>query len=409
MISLARLMSVLLLLFAGWRVFCQLAALEISRLYPTVEGFEQAVRWDPQGPEYHYRLGLIHRDNPEHRDLERSSRYVERATQLSPHTWWYWLELGKSYGVAAESTRAERAYLQAVELNPKDPEYRWTLANFYLREGRLDEALPQFEQTLALNRTDYIQGTLALLWKAGFASDDVLSVWPKDKESRLVLVGFLVEQSKLQALSTPQMTSLIDQQWHELLASPNHPTLVEGEFYVRYLMEKKRFREVRRAWVRLNRRDAFETRIWNGQFGLPLSGRVLGWRRDTSRITRNEETKVLRIEFDGTENVSFNGLQQIVVVEPREKYEFSFRARSEELSTEQGLYFEVVSGSVLLQTKPVLGTTPWTVYSGRFELPGDTQLVTVRLRRRPSRRIDNKFSGVLWLDWVKMERQVERQ
>ena len=328
MISVVRLVTVLLLLLAGWRVFCQLAALEISRLYPSVEGFEQAVRWDPQGPEYHYRLGLIHRDNPEHRDLELSNRYLERATQLSPYTWWYWLELGKSYGVGAESARAERAYLRAVELNPRDPEYRWALANFYLREGRLDEVLPQFEQTLNLDRTDYIEATLALLWKAGFSADDVLGVWPKDKQALLVLTRFLVEQSRLQpSVSTSQLTSLIDERWNELLDSSDHPTLVEGEFYIRYLMENKRFPAARRAWLRLNGRNASEGAIWNGTFGLPLSGRVLGWHRDTSRITRNEESKVLRIEFDGAENISFNGLQQIAVVEPGEKYEFLFRGR----------------------------------------------------------------------------------
>jgi preprotein translocase subunit SecA len=45
-----------------------------------------------------------------------------------------------------------------------------------------------------------------------------------------------------------------------------------------------------------------------------------------------------------------------------------------------------------------------TKYSSRFKVPSDQSLVVVRLRRQPSRRIDNKLRGTLWLETVKLEK-----
>ena len=67
-----------LLLLAGWKVFHQLAALQISRIYPTVEGFQEALRWDSEEPDYYYQLGVIHRDDPEDQDLRLARYYLEK-------------------------------------------------------------------------------------------------------------------------------------------------------------------------------------------------------------------------------------------------------------------------------------------------------------------------------------------
>jgi len=146
---------------------------------------------------------------------------------------------------------------------------------------------------------------------------------------------------------------------------------------------------------------------------MPITGRALDWRAKQSDAyeiiplmtsSGSKRNKGLKFDFKGTENINFNGFQQLVIVEPEVEYEFSFKARSEEISTEQGLYFEVAAGSVLLQTEQILGTTPLTEYSSRFKVPSDQSLVAVRLRRRPSRRIDNKLRGTLWLETVKLEK-----
>ena len=392
----ARVGFALLLVTAGWKVFHQLVAFEIARLYPTVDGLHEAVGWDPEGADYHFRLGLLYRDDAALQDLERSSSYLEKATELNPHAWWYWLQLARNYELAGLTKQAEAAFRRAVEINPIDAGYRWRFANHYLRERNLEAALTQFEKTIGLEPARYLRSTLLLLWKAGVPVDRILKIWPEDKEARLTLLRFLAQKSS-------NLLETMDDQWSKLLQEPELPTISEGEFYIRYLIREKRFREAKRDWKRLNGVDGFETLIWNGDFRLQVGDGVLGWRIDRPRVRQVVADHQMEIEFDGSQNINFNGLQQTVVAEPGEEYEFSFRARSEAISTEQGIYFEIVAGTVLLQTEMILATTPWTEYRGTFRLPEDHGLLTVRLRRRPSRRIDNKLQGKLWVDWVKLE------
>ena len=392
----ARIVLALLLVAAGWRVFHQLVAFEIVRLYPTLDGLQQALGWDPQGADYHFRLGLLYRDDTAHRDLERSSGYLEKATELNPYAWWYWLQLARSYEVAGRAKQAEAAYLRAVEINPIDADYRWRIANHYLRERSLEAALTQFEKTVDLEPARYLRSTLMLLWKAGVPVDRILKIWPEDTEARLTLLRFFVQEGS-------KLLQALEEEWSKLLEGMDIPTVGEGEFYIRYLIGGKRYREAKRDWIRLNGVDGFETLIWNGDFGLEVGDGVLGWKTDRPRVRQVMADHQMEIEFDGSQNINFNGLQQRVVAEPGEEYEFSFRARSEAISTKQGIYFEIMAGIVLLQTEMILGTTLWTEYRGKFRLPEDHGLLTVRLRRRPSRRIDNKLQGKLWVDWVKLE------
>ena len=394
-----RVIFVLLLVTAVWTVFCRLAAVEVARAYPTIEGLQEAIRWDPEGPDAYYQLGRMYRDNSEYQDLNLARHYLEKATELNPYNWrYYWSELAQTYDISQMPVEAEQAFLKTIELDPRHAIRRWQFANFYLRQGDLVKALEHFGKAIEFEPRHYLEPTLSLLWKSGVTGEDILSIWPEDKQARLRLLKFWVQQERIEE-------ELLMEQWGELSESTDVPTVVEGEFYVRYLLDRERFEEAKEEWVRLNGVNGFEDMIWNGEFMLPLTGRLLGWvLRINSQIGQIEKEEGLRIEFAGQENVDFNGLSQLVIVEPGVEYDFSFKARSEDISTEQGLYFEVIGSSVLFQAQQILGTTEWTEYSGRLRIPQDQHLVTVQLRRRPSKRIDNKLRGTLWVEWVRLKR-----
>ncbi len=94
---LGRVLFSLLLLAVGWKVFYQFAAVQVFLNIPGVEGAQEAIRWDPDGPAYSFQLGLMHRDDLKYLDLVGSRTYFERAVELNPHFWEYWLDLGRSY------------------------------------------------------------------------------------------------------------------------------------------------------------------------------------------------------------------------------------------------------------------------------------------------------------------------
>lgn len=389
---LVRISVCVFLLAGGWRAFHQLVGYEITRVHPTPEGLQEAIEWDRQNPDPYYLLGLLHRDRPEHFDLERSRSYLEQTVQWNRYYWPYWIDLARAYDISKAPGRARDAYQKAVEINPQASVYRWRFANFLLREGDQESALRQFKRALELEPSQYLLPTLSLLWKVEMEAETILSIWPDGKYAGLKLMQYLAGQENV-----PH--DFMAGRWQELLGQA--PDIREGDFYIRYLLEQGRFEEARADWERLAG-AYFESEIWDGSFQRDSSGGTLGWFRDANYVSRVDEG--VRIEFDGTQNIDFNGFRQQVVVEPGAEYELTFRARSEGLTTEQGLYFEIVADRVLGQTEQVLGTTVWTVYSEEFRIPPQQHLVAVQLRRQSSRRIDNRLRGAMWLESVQLRR-----
>ena len=171
--------------------------------------------------------------------------------------------------------------------------------------------------------------------------------------------------------------------------------------------------EARSEWIRLvegnglhdDEYSSGENLIWNGRFQISITERLFDWVIGTKEeVARTDLNDGLRIEFLGTKNIDLYGLSQLVVVEPGASYKFSFRTRSEGVTTEQGPYFEIVGSSVLLESEQVLGTTDWEEHSGAFRVPRDRNLVRIPLRRRPSKRIDSRLAGTLRLNSVTLQK-----
>lgn len=111
------------------------------------------------------------------------------------------------------------------------------------------------------------------------------------------------------------------------------------------------------------------------------------------------------IEFLGTENLNFAGVQQQMLVEPGTTYNLTAQLRTEDLTTDQGVYLEVLpggGGSRLLKTDPLFGTQEWQSLGGLVEVPENVHTVVIRLRRNRSQQIDSRIAGKIWLDSVRL-------
>ena len=91
--------------------------------------------------------------------------------------------------------------------------------------------------------------------------------------------------------------------------------------------------------------------LHNGDFaGEPFPGAVFDWRvtpLDHVSVARDCESHSeecsLRIQFDGSANVSFDNVSQIVLVEPG-RFVFRASVRTANVTTDQGLAFEIKDG-----------------------------------------------------------------
>lgn len=395
----ARILITVLLLVAGWSVFHQLAGVLLIKHDP-----REAIRWDPRQPEAYYQLGLLYRDQIEHQDLALAQENLEKAVELNLQSWRYWLELARCYEIQNSISKAEEAYLKATSLNPRSAAYRWRFANFYLRTAEMQRALSEFKKAIELDPA-YRDETLAILWRVGASEEEIASIWPQDKQAQLELVRFLAGKE--------HTNGFVEQRWKRLLSGPDPVPLAEGNFYIGHLLQA-RAAEARQQWIALVRANGVvdedfceeKNLVWNGEFELPLTGAALDWRvQPAAGFTVEQVDSGLKVSFDGTGNLDFRGVEQTVIVAPGATYRFSGRVRSLDISTEEGPYFLVVdgrSGAVLAETEKVLGTSAWKEDSAVVKVPPETQVVSVVLRRKPSRRIDNLIRGTLWVDWVRL-------
>jgi hypothetical protein len=142
----------------------------------------------------------------------------------------------------------------------------------------------------------------------------------------------------------------------------------------------------------------------------------LGWRIEQvpgayvstdSRVFHSGQNS-LRVDFTGGVNLDFSNVRQSVPVESSTHYVFQYFMRTESISTESGIRFEVVDPNdyqVDIVTQDLTGTNPWTPVRVNITTGRNTHFLETRLRRLPSRLFDNKLSGTVWVDDVSLTPQ----
>jgi hypothetical protein len=155
--------------------------------------------------------------------------------------------------------------------------------------------------------------------------------------------------------------------------------------------------------------------VWDGGFEQGFSRGGFGWQKtdvpgasvalDSS--VRRSGTATLRVSFDGSANIDFQHVRQDMVVEPGTRYRFRAYVRCEGVSTDSGPRFRIFDRSqpaaLNVETENLTGTLAvWTPQEVDFVTGPQTHFLTILLQRRPSRKLDNKLRGTLWVDDVSL-------
>ena len=123
---------------------------------------------------------------------------------------------------------------------------------------------------------------------------------------------------------------------------------------------------------------------------------------DFDRETKHSRERSLRLRFDGTQNLTDSGVHQSVWLTPG-RYLFRAWLRSRELSTDEGISFNLTSEGgpgPSFTTEPVLGSNDWKPVERVFVAPAGTRLARISLVRKQLLKFDNKLAGTLWIDQV---------
>lgn len=381
-------------------------------LSSTPQNWDRATRIEPDNPETWYRLGRYRQldfDNP---DIPLSILDYQRAVKLNPHSPYYKLDLAGAYEMAGNASEADANFKAAQAAYPISAEVSWKYGNFLLRQDRLTEAYAEIHSAILVDPT-LIPLAISRLWHSDpdihLLLDQVL---PPTTEAYSDALTFLVgEQDSTAALAV----------WHRLNAKDPHSDMKLVYGLTDMLVAQEKFDEAGTVWHEALAADADaaseysgNSLVYDGGFEKDISGGGFGWRLnetdgadfDYDSDIKHTGSRSARINFDGTKNLAYENLFQYVLVSPGSRYRFEGFIRTDKISTESGMRFEIVDPKdpqhVDVLTPNETGTLPWTLEQADFTSGPKTRLLAIRLVRKPSERIDNRLNGSVWIDDISL-------
>jgi len=381
---------------------------------PTISNLERAVKLDPSDAEYLLRLGSLYEYSPTDVQSAKAEESFRRAAQLDPHDPQNWLDLAAALQLQGRVGEAEACRRRVDLLAPNLPAFQWPIANSYLLQGNTDEALRHFRLVLA-GTQQYDGNVFSLAWKATDDAGKILEeLIPERVTTEFSYLDFLLAQHRLDDAQAV---------WKRILSDREEFAATDASAYIDSLILAHRPADAYQVWTDLQKKGLIrswsspsETNlIANGDFEDELLNFGFAWRvnpiegiyagLDTSNY--HSPSHSMLVQFSGKDNVDYGSVFQYVKATPGQAYHLKAVMRTEGITTDSGPRLEVLDAynpAALDQlTDDLTGSTDaWTPLLLDFVAGPKTELLLVRLRRVPSRKLDNLISGKVWLDDVQL-------
>jgi hypothetical protein len=336
----------------------------------------------------------------------------EVATRLSPHDAQFWADLGSGYDWAGRSNAALDAFQRARDLFPNSPEINWRLANFYVRAGKISEALQALRLVLLEDPTER-RRVFTLATNATRDREAILQMLPPRAPDFFDYLDFRIESGDIDGA---------EEVWARVLRLNLPFDLREAFPYFDALIQHRELEQLLPTWSALAQRfpaqiprvvpssnlvtnGGFESDILNGGFDwrvIPTEGAAV--RLDSDGAF--EGSRALRIAFQGSGNVDYGHVFQYVPVHQSSRYRFSARMRVQGITTDSGPRLQVCDAynvsKVFVSTENLVGNADWSEQLGEFTTGADTHLLLIRIVRPASSKLDNQIAGTVWIDGVRV-------
>ena len=404
-----------LVIFAAIWFSCESAKLYLAERWnesADPRKWRAAARLEPSNARYWEHVGLYNQWNLEHRNLPKAIRDLQRAATIDPRAERPWLELAAAEEMWGESSRARQAYEMAQSDDPISPNVAWRYGSFLLREDDLQEGFAELRRALAVEPS-LEASAISECWAADpDVSAIVDQLLPRTSDAYIEAIRYFVSH---------QRTDAALMVWGGL-QKLNSPFAMAGTIdLVNELIRENRMRDARDIWKEGLQATGWPhstgdnpSLIFNGGFEQDFLNGGFDWREshvDGASYAFDDGVshtgrRSLRVSFDGTANINFQNIFQYVVVKPRHRYRFAAFLRTEAISTNNGIRFEIFdprhASEVQAWTPSLLGTNLWTRETIDVECGPETRMLEILLRRTPSSKFDNKLRGIVWVDDVSL-------
>ncbi len=365
---------------------------------------------EPANAENWYRLGRYRQLDFDHADLPLAITYYRRAVQLNPRSPYYKLDLASALEMSGNNVEADSYFRAAQSDYPISAEVSWKYGNFLLRQQRLPEA--------------YVEIHRAVLVDPKLISLAVSRAWHSDPDVHVLLDQVLpdtvgADWEALSFLADAQEGPAAITVWDRLITKRPAIEWKNLFAFTDMLVAQARFEEAKSVWRQATAVDAGSSPaqndgslVFDGGFEKDASNGGFGWQQadvpgadfDYDTDVKHSGARSARVVFDGSQNLYCIYPFQSVIVTPGTHYRFRGYLRTDQISTDSGMRFEIADPNDVkkldILTPNERGTLPWTLEETDFTSGPQTHIVLVRLARLPSQHFDNKVSGTVWMDDV---------
>jgi hypothetical protein len=387
------------------RVYLAQSLADSSQGESRITGLEHSIRLAPDDAEFPHLLGL--RLSASDQDDDRAIANLRKAVTLNPNRGHYWIDLASVYQITGNVEKEQGALQSALNSEPGNPEIAAGAAQFFLESGDTNRAFPLFKQALEQN-PDAADTILPVLWRNTQDVNLILTqAIPASPELQLAFLRMLTAANELTAANDA---------WQYLVAAHRSFQPQLSFFYFDYLLKERDFAGFDRGWHALAglapAMQAYlpnDNLIVNASFEQPLLNSGFDWRHEpVDHIAVGIDDRVahsgshsLSLSYDG--NPAYDaGWIQFVPVQANADYEFSAWIKSSDVTTSSGpriALVDALSGANLLLTDDVLDTHPWREIKGTLHVPGETELLTVKITRAPA---NPRIRGQVWIDDLRL-------
>jgi len=377
----------------------------------TREDYERATRLEPRDFRNWLLLGRYWQYNLEETDTARALRAYNVALSLNARSAELWSDVGTAYETEGNVAAARDAFLHAKSAYLLSAEISWRYANFLLRQGDLDAAFLEMRRAV---ETEPKRGAEALS-RALIAEPNIDLVLDRVLPPRIdAYTGAIFDQ-----VSEGHTANAV-RVWNRLAAlHPKLPLETYTYYLVTALLREKQVSEAQRVWKQAadlagyaNLPGPADSLLWDGGFESGIFGSGFAWTLpggvpvQISFDTREKHSgnRSLRLLFNGRYNLGLNGPCAEVAVQPSTAYHFSAWLRTQSITTEQGIRFQLRSMGTqensTVVTSDLRGTQPWTNIETSWTSGRNAQEMQVCVARLPSQEFDDKIQGIAWVDDV---------
>jgi hypothetical protein len=384
-------------------VFLIISILEswLSRIYAresTEEGLKEAIELAPDNPDNYILLAnYLYLDfSP---DKERILNLHKRSLELSPFNYNNWISLSEFLADNGDHGNALYALGVATNLAPGVASLRWKAAVMAIELNDKETVVSNLRKVIS---TDQQRRKLAFaaLWQYIQDGDEILGSIPNNALPSYL--EFLISTNRLAESKTA---------WNKLKDRKDIPDRLFFR-YAGYLIDKGEIISAKEIWG--GKYGEWEG-VWNGNFEEEPTDGGFDWnigRVEGAEIERDADSLdgkySLKITFDGTKNINFSQLGQIIPVEGDTEYTLTSFMKSDKITTKDGVQWEVScfpsDDLDILSQPPLVGTSGWHSVDFSFRTPFNCKAIDLRLRRFESHRLDRFISGTVWIDKVELKK-----